>query len=301
MPEGTEMRMMDPTPEDERPRLSRFRPIPSWRFKFVLPCPIRSVPRAASVPSPFALRPAKPTTRPRLKPASVGGGKGGGHTVHDEGGGGGGTTRDDSPAAGRERRASLGDDVNHWAAMGAASAAASAASATVSSVSTTSTVTAGDDDDDEAEEDDSEEDEGYLVDVDWPITNGEQHVLQWETDLLANLGADMSGFTATNTIGSTVVSTAMSAVLTTAMLPVTVLESVSSLDNPWSVASERVEAAGAQLAEVLLARVHGERPVTLIGYSMVGGEGDRLGEGEGSGYTLRTTRAALFFCFVSFH
>lgn len=28
------------------------------------------------------------------------------------------------------------------------------------------------------------------------------------------------------------------------------------------------EVAGAQLAEVLLARVHGERPVTLLGYSM---------------------------------
>ena len=275
------MQMMDPMPEENRPQPSPLRPIPSWRFKFVLACPIRSVPRSTAHLSPFASpSPARPQLRfsstPSSKPMNVlrsalagaGAGAGGGSKVtcgegDDEGVGGG----FDSPSTGRRRRALLEED-SHLAMMDAASAAAAAAAAaaagsssdTVSSTSTTSTVTGGGDSEDEEYDD---------VDVDWPITNGEQHVLQWETDLLANLGADMLGFSATNTIGSTVVSTAMSAVLATAMLPVTVFESVSSLDNPWSIASERVEAAGAQLAEVLLARVHGERPVTLIGYSMV--------------------------------
>jgi len=43
----------------------------------------------------------------------------------------------------------------------------------------------------------------------WPITNGEQHVLQWETDLLTTLGADMNAFSASSVVGQTVVDTAV--------------------------------------------------------------------------------------------
>ena len=269
--DGTEMRMMDPMPEGERPQPSKLLPIPSWRFKFVLACPIRSVPRSSDHLSPFT-SPAKPPKSSSLfsrstKKTTRGGGEREKTTKDGDG----------TLSSGRRRRASLKDeDVSHWAVDAAAAAAAVASSDTVSSTSTTSTVTG--DEGGDGEKDDEEEEMGMgmtieeedFVDVDWPVTFGEQHVLQWETDLLANLGADMMGFSATNTVGTAAVSTAMSTVLATAILPgtFTVLESVSSLDNPWSVASARVEAAGAQLAEVLLARVHGERPVTLIGYSM---------------------------------
>lgn len=39
------------------------------------------------------------------------------------------------------------------------------------------------------------------------------------------------------------------------------------IDNPWSIAASRADKAGVILAEALLLRPHGHRPVTLIGYS----------------------------------
>jgi pimeloyl-ACP methyl ester carboxylesterase len=40
------------------------------------------------------------------------------------------------------------------------------------------------------------------------------------------------------------------------------------IDNPFSVAKSRSEKAGAVLADALINRCQGERPVTLIGYSL---------------------------------
>jgi hypothetical protein len=177
IPDGTEMRMMDPMPEEDRPRPSRLRPIPSWRFKFVLACPIRSVPNAAFHLSPFN-SPVKPPHAPPHAPS---------HAPPN-------APPHAPPKASPLKPSTLllkeDSDLSHWAVMDAASAAAATAatatatsSATVSVSSATSTVTAGDS---EEEEEEGSEEEGD-VDVDWPITNGEQHVLQWETDLLATL------------------------------------------------------------------------------------------------------------------
>ena len=40
------------------------------------------------------------------------------------------------------------------------------------------------------------------------------------------------------------------------------------MDNSWSVAQQRADKAGEQLARTLIRRVHGNRPVTLVGYGM---------------------------------
>lgn len=40
------------------------------------------------------------------------------------------------------------------------------------------------------------------------------------------------------------------------------------IDNPWSNATERARAAGLILADVLMNRQLGVRPVTLVGYSL---------------------------------
>ena len=88
---------------------------------------------------------------------------------------------------------------------------------------------------------------------------------------MATLGSNrrkFEGLGIAEDIGSAALSSAATAVLATAMLPVTALQSVSRLDDPWSVVASRVDEAGEQLAEVLLSRVHGERPVTLVGYSV---------------------------------
>lgn len=250
--EGKEMKMMDPMPEEDRPKLSLLRPIPSWQSKFVLPCPIRCVPRSVSPLSAFnsPMNHAKTSLRvikvdARLNPTVFNGGRASDDISYSGAGiGGPGFNiegNDDSLSAG-QREPSLSEDdrlaaINATFAAGAAIAqpcAETSSSTTVYSASTASTVTCQESEDETEVDDDP-------VEVDWPITNGEQYVLQWETDTLANLGADMMSFSAGNHIGSAAVSTAMSAVLATAMLPVTVLESVSSLDNPWSITSERVE------------------------------------------------------------
>ncbi|RMH05831.1 MAG: DUF726 domain-containing protein, partial [Nitrospirae bacterium] len=50
--------------------------------------------------------------------------------------------------------------------------------------------------------------------------------------------------------------------------PATVLEILSLIDNPWSVAKIRAKAGGQLLANDLLNRVQGNRPVSLIGFSL---------------------------------
>lgn len=40
------------------------------------------------------------------------------------------------------------------------------------------------------------------------------------------------------------------------------------IDNPWSNATERARAAGAILADVLINRQLGVRPITLVGFSL---------------------------------
>lgn len=50
--------------------------------------------------------------------------------------------------------------------------------------------------------------------------------------------------------------------------PTTLLTFSSVIDNPWSCSVRRSADCGRQLAEVLLNREHGKRPVSLIGFSL---------------------------------
>ena len=50
--------------------------------------------------------------------------------------------------------------------------------------------------------------------------------------------------------------------------PAGLLGLASVIDNPWGVCCRRSAQVGKQLAEVLLSRVQGQRPVTLVGYSV---------------------------------
>ena len=48
----------------------------------------------------------------------------------------------------------------------------------------------------------------------------------------------------------------------------TALESATNLvDNPWSVCTQRAKQAGDELANILSKRIHGRRPVSLVGCS----------------------------------
>lgn len=56
--------------------------------------------------------------------------------------------------------------------------------------------------------------------------------------------------------------------LAAAMAPLGLLKAGQLLDNPFTIAMERSDKAGKVLAHALIDRVQGERPVTLVGYSM---------------------------------
>lgn len=58
------------------------------------------------------------------------------------------------------------------------------------------------------------------------------------------------------------------ATLQGALWPIFLLSSASNLDNPFSLARNRSEKAGRILADALINKVQGERPVTLVGYSL---------------------------------
>ncbi|XP_075247755.1 transmembrane and coiled-coil domain-containing protein 4-like [Convolutriloba macropyga] len=62
--------------------------------------------------------------------------------------------------------------------------------------------------------------------------------------------------------------TVLSSVMAAVAWPAALLGASSVIDNPWSVANSRSVQAGKELAEVLLTRQHGCRPVTLVGVSL---------------------------------
>lgn len=108
----------------------------------------------------------------------------------------------------------------------------------------------------------------------WRVIGSESEVfaLRWELESLLNLGHAMSAlvtsaawsFAGREILSKTVFASIMSAV----MLPLGLAKVARVADNPFSVAKARSDKAGAVLADALINKVQGERPVNLIGYSL---------------------------------
>ncbi|CAC5401214.1 Uncharacterized membrane protein F35D11.3,Transmembrane and coiled-coil domain-containing protein 4 [Mytilus coruscus] len=62
--------------------------------------------------------------------------------------------------------------------------------------------------------------------------------------------------------------TLLSGIISAIAWPATLISAANIIDNPWSVCLQRSVTVGKELAETLLAREQGNRPVTLIGYSL---------------------------------
>nr|CAB3267017.1 transmembrane and coiled-coil domain-containing protein 4-like [Phallusia mammillata] len=99
----------------------------------------------------------------------------------------------------------------------------------------------------------------------------EQYCLVWESKHLMRLGNafeyildSLVSVAATEALKYTV----LAGLITAIAWPASLLSVASVIDNPWSVCLQRSSQVGRQLAEVLLAREHGHRPVTLIGFSL---------------------------------
>lgn len=101
----------------------------------------------------------------------------------------------------------------------------------------------------------------------------ESFALQWELEALMNLGNALTtmvtsaawGFAKTAIIKSTVLGA-----LSAGLWPLGLLKVSRLIDNPFSVANYRAQKAGDVLADALINKAQGERPLTLIGYSLGG-------------------------------
>ncbi|KAL8303885.1 hypothetical protein RB597_004730 [Gaeumannomyces tritici] len=107
----------------------------------------------------------------------------------------------------------------------------------------------------------------------WRVLGADTEVfaLQYEIDSLLSLGTALRDLIDSYTWGVIKVEiikrTALAA-LYAAMWPLQLLKVASTLDNPFNRARNRSEKAGRVLADAIINKVQGERPVTLIGYSL---------------------------------
>ena len=107
----------------------------------------------------------------------------------------------------------------------------------------------------------------------WAVlgTGAEVFALKYELEALLNLGHAMDGMLTSAAWGYAqreLVQRTIFAELAGAMWPIGLMKVARVLDNPFSVAKSRAEKAGEVLADALVNRAQGERPVTLIGYSL---------------------------------
>ncbi|KAJ4347519.1 hypothetical protein N0V95_005350 [Ascochyta clinopodiicola] len=99
----------------------------------------------------------------------------------------------------------------------------------------------------------------------------EGFALRWELEALLKLGHSLETFITSAAWGyakKKIIEQTVFAAVSAAMWPLGLLKIATVLDNPFSVAKYRADKAGEVLADALINKVQGERPVTLVGYSL---------------------------------
>ena len=119
---------------------------------------------------------------------------------------------------------------------------------------------------------------GWLTDKEevvrpWKVigTGAEVFALKWELETLLNLGHAMDGMMQSAAWGyaqKQIIAQTVFADLASALWPIGVVKAARVIDNPFSVAKSRADKAGEVMADALINKAQGERPVTLIGYSL---------------------------------
>lgn len=107
----------------------------------------------------------------------------------------------------------------------------------------------------------------------WKVLGDDSEVfaLRYELNSLINLGTSLNGIApkyAWRYVKYQVVKRTVLATVSAAMWPVALLSAAGALDTPFALAKNRSEKAGEVLADALINKTQGERPVTLIGYSL---------------------------------
>ncbi|KIE03314.1 DUF726 domain protein, partial [Metarhizium majus ARSEF 297] len=117
---------------------------------------------------------------------------------------------------------------------------------------------------------------GKVDDVRLPFSTvdsvmGDIYSVLWEPEMLRSMG-DTINILATEALtqglqqilGSTILMSLMAAL----QLPIVLTKLSYLIDNPWAVSLDRATAAGLILADSLMDRSLGTRPITLVGYSL---------------------------------
>ncbi|EMP28308.1 Transmembrane and coiled-coil domain-containing protein 4 [Chelonia mydas] len=103
------------------------------------------------------------------------------------------------------------------------------------------------------------------------LQSSEQYCLAWESKYLMELGnaldSLLNGFV--NMMAQEALKfTVLSGIVTALTWPTSLLTVANVIDNPWGVCLNRSAEVGKHLAQILLRRQQGKRPVTLIGFSL---------------------------------
>ena len=107
----------------------------------------------------------------------------------------------------------------------------------------------------------------------WRVLSGdiEGFALRWELDLLLELGTGLTAVIksyAWDLATSEIIKRTLFASIAAGLWPLGLIRVCQVAENPFSVAKTRADKAGDLLADALINKAQGERPVTLVGYSM---------------------------------
>lgn len=101
--------------------------------------------------------------------------------------------------------------------------------------------------------------------------DSEVFALRYEMEALLELGNSLKSMVSSyawSFVKLEILKRTVLATLWSALWPVYLLKMATSIDNPFAVARNRSEKAGEVLADALINKAQGERPVTLVGYSL---------------------------------
>lgn len=107
----------------------------------------------------------------------------------------------------------------------------------------------------------------------WCVLGRQNEVfaLRWELEALRELGNSMNSLvnsTAWKVAKKEIIARTIFSSLMQALWPLSILKVSKIIDNPFSICMNRADKAGIILADAIINKSQGERPVTLIGYSL---------------------------------
>ncbi|POS84111.1 hypothetical protein EPUL_004315, partial [Erysiphe pulchra] len=107
----------------------------------------------------------------------------------------------------------------------------------------------------------------------WSVLGRENEVfaLRWELEALKELGSSMESVVrsaAWKVAKKEIIARTIFSSLLQALWPLAILKVSKIIDNPFSICMNRADKAGIILADAIINKAQGERPVTLIGYSL---------------------------------